>query len=40
MYAGVVLEGLLCVRRKVKNKAGKVSIFMLNIAGAYFAMLV
>merc|ERR1712013_970325 len=37
---GVVLEGLLCVRRKVRNKAGKVSLFMLNITGAYFAMLV
>jgi len=37
---GVVLEGLIFVRRKVNNKAGKVSLFMLNIIGAYFAMLV
>merc|ERR1712179_609382 len=37
---GVVLEGLIFMRRKVNNKAGKVSLFMLNITGAYFAMLV
>ena len=40
VYAGLVLEGLISVRRKVNNKAGKVSLFMLNITGAYFAMLV
>merc|ERR1711892_261224 len=37
---GLLLEGLICFRRKVKNKLAKVILFMMNITGGYFAMLV
>eukprot|EP00090_Calanus_glacialis_P018818 TRINITY_DN29137_c0_g1_i1.p1 TRINITY_DN29137_c0_g1~~TRINITY_DN29137_c0_g1_i1.p1 ORF type:complete len:175 (-),score=37.27 TRINITY_DN29137_c0_g1_i1:108-611(-) len=37
---GVVLEGLICFRRSVEKKWVKVILFMLNITGGYFAMLV
>ena len=38
--AGVFLEGLIRVRRNVQNKLVKVLLFLLNITGGYFAMLV